>query len=185
MTWSVYEVCYWTTAKLPKLSPSSPSPTDPLNLLSKSKYKSRRNLKLCSQPVSLVEDTRREVVAGELEKAYFKKMCKFVGQDPYRGLGQAMKLLHLLPREMRMRSRRLSFPAPRGVKAPCSLVNTNIQAGFGVFDSVSWESGETGYVQGLDVKKKKRGVLLLKTVLDGKILHRANLFHKELILASC
>jgi uracil DNA glycosylase len=66
------------------------------------------------------------------------------GQDPYRGLGQAMKLLHLLPREMRMRSRRLSFPAPRGVKAPCSLVNTYIQAGFGVFDSVSWESGETG-----------------------------------------
>ncbi|KAJ6901298.1 hypothetical protein NC651_019181 [Populus alba x Populus x berolinensis] len=44
----------------------------------------------------------------------------------------------------RMRRRRLSFPAPQGVKAPSSLVNTYIQAGFGVFDSVSWESGETG-----------------------------------------
>ncbi|KAL9402198.1 hypothetical protein Peur_006047 [Populus x canadensis] len=94
--------------------------------------------------VPLVEDTRREVLAGELEKAYSKNLCKFGWKDPCRGLGPAMKLLHLLPREMRMRSRRLSFPAPQGVKAPCSLVNTYIQAGFGVFDSVSWESGETG-----------------------------------------
>lgn len=75
---------------------------------------------------------------------FFTLKAIISGQDPYRSLGQAMKLLHLLPREMRMRSRRLSFPAPRGVKAPCSLVNTYIQAGFGVFDSVSWESGETG-----------------------------------------
>uniref|UniRef100_A0A2K1ZE22 Uncharacterized protein n=1 Tax=Populus trichocarpa TaxID=3694 RepID=A0A2K1ZE22_POPTR len=102
------------------------------------------NLFFISIQVPLVEDTWREVLAGELEKAYSKNLCKFVWKDPYRGLGQAMKLLHLLPREMRMRSRRLSFPAPRGVKAPCSLVNTYIQAGFGVFDSVSWESGETG-----------------------------------------
>ncbi|KAJ6987525.1 hypothetical protein NC653_020700 [Populus alba x Populus x berolinensis] len=81
---------------------------------------------------------------GVFQESFYTLKAISIGQDPYRGLGQAMKLLHLLPRETRMRRRRLSFPAPEGVKAPSSLVNTYIQAGFGVFDSVSWESGETG-----------------------------------------
>ncbi|KAJ6357348.1 hypothetical protein OIU78_005244 [Salix suchowensis] len=204
-------------AKRHKLSSSSPSPTDPLNILNKSfsakstssdltpdqvarielnklRAKSKRNLKLCSQLVSnskgssghvkleelLVEDTWREVLPGELEKPYFKNLCKFVESEISNGSVAIYPPQHLIfnalnstpfntlkaviigqdPYHGPGQAMGLSFSVPQGLKAPSSLVN--------IFKELKQDLGCTIPSHGNLEKWAIQGVLLLNTVLTGK-----------------
>uniref|UniRef100_A0A6M2F6F0 Uracil-DNA glycosylase n=1 Tax=Populus davidiana TaxID=266767 RepID=A0A6M2F6F0_9ROSI len=214
-------------AKRLKLSSSSPSPTDPLNLLNKSLYakststdltpdqvsrielnkiraKSKRNLKLCSQLVSsskgssghvnleelLVEDTWREVLPGELEKPYFKNLCKFVESEISNGSVAIYPPQHLIfnalnstpfntlkaviigqdPYHGPGQAMGLSFSVPQGVKAPSSLVN--------IFKELKQDLGCSIPSHGNLEKWAIQGVLLLNTVLTVRN-HQANSHSKK------
>ncbi|KAF9674455.1 hypothetical protein SADUNF_Sadunf10G0129000 [Salix dunnii] len=233
-------------AKRRKLSSSSPSPTDPFNLLNKSpsakstssdltpdqitrielnklRAKSKRNLKLCSQLVSnskgnthlhpnrfqlyfplffyvviclfhlnsgssghvkleelLVEDTWREVLPGELEKPYFKNLCKFVESEISNGSVAIYPPQHLIfnalnstpfnnlkaviigqdPYHGPGQAMGLSFSVPQGIKAPSSLVN--------IFKELKQDLGCSIPSHGNLENWAIQGVLLLNTVLTGK-----------------
>ncbi|KAL9389084.1 hypothetical protein Peur_017689 [Populus x canadensis] len=214
-------------AKRLKLSSSSPSPTDPLNLLNKSlsakststdltpdqvsrielnklRAKSKRNLKLCSQLVSnskgssghvnleelLVEDTWREVLPGELEKPYFKNLCKFVESEISNGSVAIYPPQHLIfnalnstpfntlkaviigqdPYHGPGQAMGLSFSVPQGVKAPSSLVN--------IFKELKQDLGCSIPSHGNLEKWAIQGVLLLNTVLTVRN-HQANSHSKK------
>ncbi|KAJ6772414.1 URACIL-DNA GLYCOSYLASE [Salix koriyanagi] len=214
-------------AKRHKLSSSSPSPTDPLNLLNKSfsakstssdltpdqvtrielnklRAKSKRNLKLCSQLVSnskgssghvkleelLVEDTWREVLPGELEKPYFKNLCKFVESEISNGSVAIYPPQHLIfnalnstpfntlkaviigqdPYHGPGQAMGLSFSVPQGLKAPSSLVN--------IFKELKQDLGCTIPSHGNLEKWAIQGVLLLNTVLTVRN-HQANSHSKK------
>ncbi|XP_061976858.1 uracil-DNA glycosylase, mitochondrial [Populus nigra] len=214
-------------AKRLKLSSSSPSPTDPLNLLNKSlsakststdltpdqvsrielnklRAKSKRNLKLCSQLVSnskgssghvnleelLVEDTWREVLPGELEKPYFKNLCKFVESEISNGIVAIYPPQHLIfnalnstpfntlkaviigqdPYHGPGQAMGLSFSVPQGVKAPSSLVN--------IFKELKQDLGCSIPSHGNLEKWAIQGVLLLNTVLTVRN-HQANSHSKK------
>ncbi|KAL9352043.1 hypothetical protein Peur_054723 [Populus x canadensis] len=214
-------------AKRLKLSSSSPSPTEPLNLLNKSlsakststdltpdqvsrielnrlRAKSKRNLKLCSQLVSnskgssghvnleklLVEDTWREVLPGELEKPYFKNLCKFVESEISNGSVAIYPPQHLIfnalnstpfntlkaviigqdPYHGPGQAMGLSFSVPQGVKAPSSLVN--------IFKELKQDLGCSIPSHGNLEKWAIQGVLLLNTVLTVRN-HQANSHSKK------
>ncbi|KAJ6899901.1 hypothetical protein NC652_026142 [Populus alba x Populus x berolinensis] len=205
-------------AKRLKLSSSSPSPTDPLNLLNKSlsakststdltpdqvsrielnklRAKSKRNLKLCSSghvnlEELLVEDTWREVLPGELEKSYFKNLCKFVESEISNGSVAIYPPQHLIfnalnstpfhtlkaviigqdPYHGPGQAMGLSFSVPQGVKAPSSLVN--------IFKELKQDLGCTIPSHGNLEKWSIQGVLLLNTVLTVRN-HQANSHSKK------
>ncbi|PNT17017.1 hypothetical protein POPTR_010G169600v4 [Populus trichocarpa] len=214
-------------AKRLKLSSSSPSPIDPLNLLNKSlsakststdltpdqvsrielnklRAKSKRNLKLCSQLVSnskgssghvnleelLVENTWREVLPGELEKPYFKNLCKFVESEISNGSVAIYPPQHLIfnalnstpfntlkaviigqdPYHGPGQAMGLSFSVPQGVKAPSSLVN--------IFKELKQDLGCSIPSHGNLEKWAIQGVLLLNTVLTVRN-HQANSHSKK------
>ncbi|KAI5574525.1 hypothetical protein BDE02_10G150400 [Populus trichocarpa] len=214
-------------AKRLKLSSSSPSPIDPLNLLNKSlsakststdltpdqvsrielnklRAKSKRNLKLCSQLVSnskgssghvnleelLVENTWREVLPGELEKPYFKNLCKFVESEIGNGSVAIYPPQHLIfnalnstpfntlkaviigqdPYHGPGQAMGLSFSVPQGVKAPSSLVN--------IFKELKQDLGCSIPSHGNLEKWAIQGVLLLNTVLTVRN-HQANSHSKK------
>ncbi|CAK7326080.1 unnamed protein product [Dovyalis caffra] len=218
-------------AKRRKLSSSSPSPTDPLNLLTKTvstkstpnspstdltpgqksriefnrlRAKSKRNLKLCSQLVSnpkgssgyvkleklLVEDTWREVLPGELQKPYFKNLCKFVESEISNGSVAIYPPQHLIfnalnstpfdtlkaviigqdPYHGPGQAMGLSFSVPDGVTAPSSLVN--------IFKELEQDLGCSIPSHGNLEKWAIQGVLLLNTVLTVRN-HQANSHSKK------
>ncbi|KAG6758069.1 hypothetical protein POTOM_038403 [Populus tomentosa] len=205
-------------AKRLKLSSSSPSPTDPLNLLNKSlsakststdltpdqvsrielnklRAKSKRNLKLCSSghvnlEELLVEDTWREVLPGELEKPYFKNLCKFVESEISNGSVAIYPPQHLIfnalnstpfntlkaviigqdPYHGPGQAMGLSFSVPQGVKAPSSLVN--------IFKELKQDLGCSIPSHGNLENWAIQGVLLLNTVLTVRN-HQANSHSKK------
>jgi uracil-DNA glycosylase len=91
----------------------------------------------------LVENTWREVLPGELEKPYFKNLCKFVESEISNGSVAIYPPQHLIfnalnstpfntlkaviigqdPYHGPGQAMGLSFSVPQGVKAPSSLVN--------------------------------------------------------------
>ncbi|KAJ6324899.1 hypothetical protein OIU76_012065 [Salix suchowensis] len=170
-----------------KLSSSSPSPTDPLNLLNKSfsakstssdltpdqvtrielnklRAKSKRNLKLCSQLVSNSKGSSGHVKLEELlVEDTWREVLPGELEKPLLSSGQD-------PYHGPGQAMGLSFSVPQGLKAPSSLVN--------IFKELKQDLGCTIPSHGNLEKWAIQGVLLLNTVLTVRN-HQANSHSKK------
>ncbi|GFP83032.1 uracil-DNA glycosylase 2 [Phtheirospermum japonicum] len=144
---------------VPSLSTTAISSEQKLRMeLNKAMALSKRNLKLCSDNVSkavaagsshvkleelLVAETWLEVLSGELQKPYAKKLCEFVESEISHGSTPIYPPQHLIfnalnttpfdqvkaviigqdPYHGPGQAMGLSFSVPEGVKVPSSLVN--------------------------------------------------------------
>ncbi|KAH9658845.1 Uracil-DNA glycosylase [Citrus sinensis] len=157
--------------------------------------KSKRNLKACSQKVSkakeegsgyvkleelLAEETWLEVLHGELQKPYAKRLCEFVekeikdsGVDIFPPQHLIFNALNTTPFDRVKaviigqdpyhgpgQAMGLSFSVPEGVKIPSSLAN--------IFKEIHQDVGCRLPSHGNLEKWAVQGVLLLNTVLTGR-----------------
>ncbi|GAY56607.1 hypothetical protein CUMW_173220 [Citrus unshiu] len=157
--------------------------------------KSKRNLKVCSQKVSkakeegsgyvkleelLAEETWLEVLHGELQKPYAKRLCEFVekeikdsGVDIFPPQHLIFNALNITPFDRVKaviigqdpyhgpgQAMGLSFSVPEGVKIPSSLAN--------IFKEIHQDVGCRLPSHGNLEKWAVQGVLLLNTVLTGE-----------------
>lgn len=167
--------------------------------------KSKRNLKACSQKVSeakeegsgyvkleelLAEETWLEVLHGELQKPYAKRLCEFVekeikdsGVDIFPPQHLIFNALNTTPFDRVKaviigqdpyhgpgQAMGLSFSVPEGVKIPSSLANT--------FKEIHQDVGCRLPSHGNLEKWAVQGVLLLNTVLTVR-RHQANSHAKK------
>lgn len=154
--------------------------------------RSKRNLKLCSDKVSkaidagtgyveleelLVEETWLDVLPGEFQKPYAKKLCEFVEKEICHGSMPVYPLQHLIfnalnttpfdqvkaviigqdPYHGPGQAMGLSFSVPNGVKVPSSLAN--------IYKEIQQDLGCSIPSNGNLEKWAVQGVLLLNTVL--------------------
>lgn len=167
--------------------------------------KSKRNLKACSQKVSkakeegsgyvkleelLAEETWLEVLHGELQKPYAKRLCEFVekeikdsGVDIFPPQHLIFNALNTTPFDRVKaviigqdpyhgpgQAMGLSFSVPEGVKIPSSLAN--------IFKEIHQDVGCRLPSHGNLEKWAVQGVLLLNTVLTVR-RHQANSHAKK------
>ncbi|XP_047958597.1 uracil-DNA glycosylase, mitochondrial isoform X3 [Salvia hispanica] len=166
---------------------------------------SKRNLKLCSGKLSkavatgvgyvkleelLVEETWSEVLSGELQKPYARKLCEFVEAEIFHGSTPIYPPQHLIfnalnttpfdsvkaviigqdPYHGPGQAMGLSFSVPEGIKVPSSLQN--------IYKELQKDMGCTIPSNGNLEKWAVQGVLLLNAVLTVR-QHQANSHAKK------
>ncbi|KAI3473471.1 hypothetical protein Pfo_031437 [Paulownia fortunei] len=166
---------------------------------------SKRNLKLCSDKVSkaiaagvgyvkleelLVEETWSEVLSGELQKPYAKKLCELVETEICHGSMPIYPPKHLIfnalnttpfdrvkaviigqdPYHGPGQAMGLSFSVPEGVKVPSSLLN--------IYKELQQDLGCSIPSNGNLERWAVQGVLLLNAVLTVR-QHQANSHAKK------